>query len=257
VEISCTLCREHPLRTFRLACLLLALLALSACSANPGGQKWSVAASRAALSPATWAPLAGAAVLAATDWDGQISDWASDRHPVFGSEEGAKTGSDILLATAGGLYGASALAAPQESLWERTTADAAALVATTAATEGLKIVTHRPRPDDSGNQSFPSLHTALGASFATLTANNLDFSDWTPKSRRASRAGLLGLTAATGWARIEAGEHYPSDVLVGAAIGHFFSVLCAPARDAGPVPARTTLSLSRKGTVLLGFRGSF
>jgi len=245
------------LRTFRLACLLLGLLALSACSATPGGQKWSVAARRAALSPATWAPLAGAAVLAATDWDGQISDWAADRHPVFGSEGAAETGSDVLLATGAGLYGVSALAAPRESLRDRTTADAAALVATTATTGGLKFVTHRPRPDGSDNQSLPSLHTALGAGFATLTANNLDFSGWTPKRRRAAHAGLLGLTAATGWARIEAGDHYPSDVLVGAALGHFFSVLCAPARDGGPVPARTTVTLSRKGTVLLGFRGSF
>jgi hypothetical protein len=34
-------------------------------------------------------------------------------------------------------------------------------------------------------------------------------------------AGLTGLTLATGWARVEAGFHYPSDVLVGMAIGDF------------------------------------
>jgi hypothetical protein len=34
-------------------------------------------------------------------------------------------------------------------------------------------------------------------------------------------AGLTGLTLATGWARVEAGLHYPSDVLVGMAIGDF------------------------------------
>jgi len=34
-------------------------------------------------------------------------------------------------------------------------------------------------------------------------------------------AGLTAVTLGTGWARVEAGFHYPSDVLVGMAIGDF------------------------------------
>jgi len=35
--------------------------------------------------------------------------------------------------------------------------------------------------------------------------------------------GNLGLASSAGWSRIESGAHYPSDVLAGAALGHFLS----------------------------------
>jgi hypothetical protein len=37
----------------------------------------------------------------------------------------------------------------------------------------------------------------------------------------ASRIFLVTLTTGVSWARVEAGSHYPSDVLAGVAMGHF------------------------------------
>ena len=41
--------------------------------------------------------------------------------------------------------------------------------------------------------------------------------------RRTADVGLTVLTLGTSWARIEAGWHYPSDTLVGMALGNFIA----------------------------------
>jgi hypothetical protein len=46
--------------------------------------------------------------------------------------------------------------------------------------------------------------------------------DLDPSARRALDFGLGALTVGTAWARVEAGEHFPADTLVGMAIGNFF-----------------------------------
>ena len=53
------------------------------------------AAKNAALDPVTWVPLLGAGVVAAGGWDNNISDWATEHTPVFGSIEKAKDYSDV------------------------------------------------------------------------------------------------------------------------------------------------------------------
>jgi membrane-associated phospholipid phosphatase len=63
----------------------------------------------------------------------------------------------------------------------------------------------------------------------------------TPALQTAADISLGALTAATGWARIEAGAHYPSDTLVGASIGDFFANLFADALLA-PTSARLRLA---------------
>jgi membrane-associated phospholipid phosphatase len=42
-----------------------------------------------------------------------------------------------------------------------------------------------------------------------------------PGARTALEIGAGAITAGTAWARVEAGAHYPSDVLVGVALGNF------------------------------------
>ena len=43
------------------------------------------------------------------------------------------------------------------------------------------------------------------------------------KIRVPLQIGNIFLATGVGWARVEAGKHYPSDVLAGAALGHFLS----------------------------------
>ena len=68
----------------------------------------------------------------------------------------------------------------------------------------------------------------------------------------------MGIAAGTAWARIEAGEHYPSDVLVGYALGHFFSAFIQDAflgldTKEGPF---ITVTPSKKG-IALGLYGTY
>jgi len=44
-----------------------------------------------------------------------------------------------------------------------------------------------------------------------------------PALRTTFEIGAGTITAGTAWARVEAGAHYPSDVLVGVALGNFFA----------------------------------
>jgi membrane-associated phospholipid phosphatase len=57
--------------------------------------------------------------------------------------------------------------------------------------------------------------------FGTLTVRNLSSIDVSPAMRTALQIGAGTMTAGTAWARVEAGRHYPSDVLVGIALGNF------------------------------------
>ena len=98
-----------------------------------------------------------------------------------------------------------------------------ALADTFLAVEALKIVTARQRPNVSGaqglfwhqsplNSSFPSEHAALAWTAATVTALEYPgpITRWT----------AYGLASLVSLSRITAQQHFPSDVLVGAASGY-------------------------------------
>lgn len=88
----------------------------------------------------------------------------------------------------------------------------AAYSVATASAVGLvgKVTIDAERPDKSGNDSFPSNHTANA--FASATTLNIRYG-W--------RAGLpaYGVATLVGIGRVQADKHYWKDVAAGAAIG--------------------------------------
>lgn len=194
------------------------------------------AALQAVKDPWVWAPLAGAAVMQIDDWDERVSDWAYDTNPVFGSRQSAQNWSEGLVATASVGYVASLFATPSGSYgadwwsakWRGGMVGLGAIAASSLTTEALKHVVDRERPD--GNETgFPSGHASLAGTVDTLTIRNLQAIPMSGGTRTALSAGASALTIATSWARIEAGAHYPSDVLAGMSIGNFFGLMFSDA----------------------------
>ena len=91
---------------------------------------------------------------------------------------------------------------------------------TSGVTSGLKSAVDRPRPTGSG-QSFPSGHASNTSVCDTLSARNVDDLGIPDGARLGLKIGFTALTVSTAWARVEARQHYPSDVLGGMALGHF------------------------------------
>jgi len=253
--------------------LLVACCLCSACTSLPDGSRWGDAATLtpgwqrvkasavdAVKSPWVWAPLAGAAVLQVDSWDEDVADWASDETPVFGSPENADDWSDGLRSASVAGYAASVLATASGDLdgdWLLAKAQGAAVgvgafAATAGVTSGLKSLTSRERPDGSDDDSFPSGHASTAAVFGTLTVRNLQSIDVSPAMRTTLEIGAGAMTAGTAWARVEAGRHYPSDVLVGIALGNFMGAFFTEAFLGLEPGARFTFSAApvRDGALL-------
>jgi len=208
-------------------------------------------------SPETWAPAAAALALQIDNIDERISDWASEDSPVFGSAERAGEWSDYLEAGSGVIYFITAMAAPSGdngSDWFTAKSKGLAVGLMAVGVSGgttrvLKNVSGRTRPDESDNKSFPSGHSTRSGAFTTLARRNLDSLSLSSKSRLLANIGIAGISVGTGWARVEANGHYPSDVLVGYALGHYFSAFIndaflGPYNDEAP---RFTITPSQKG----------
>ncbi len=93
--------------------------------------------------------------------------------------------------------------------WDNFWEEAEVLAVNAALTSSLKMLVGRRRPGG-GNRSFPSGHTSSAFAAASLINDN---------SGGVIGVSSYGLAALTGYSRMEARRHYPSDVLAGAAIG--------------------------------------
>jgi membrane-associated phospholipid phosphatase len=258
---------------FRIFVLVLLGAALSGCGTVSGGRGWGSdarllpgwdrvksAATRAALSPETWVPAAGALVFQAADWDEDVSAWAFEHTPLYGSREGASGASGYLMGTVAAAYMATALAAPGGATASEAAQDkarglavgGAATVTDLGLTLLLKDTTNRERPDRSDDRSFPSGHASVTATLETLASRNLDYLSLSKRSRTLLRVGLASVTAGTAWARVEAGRHFPSDVLAGIALGHFLGAFFNDAFVGAGEGDRFALAVepSREGVML-------
>ena len=197
---------------------------------SPSWEKIGQSAYRALVDWETLVPAAGGLIFSIDHFDSRVSNWAGQHHPIFGSQSGAKTASDVLYA---GTYleaiGTS-LATPSgedSQEWKRAKAkglgvELLAFGATGGTTLLLRETIHRSAPDGAKNQS-PSGHASLGFGNLTLSNRNLDYIPMSDKVRIPIQAGNIAYATLLCWARVEARGHYPTDVLFGAALGHFLN----------------------------------
>jgi membrane-associated phospholipid phosphatase len=208
----------------------------------------------------TLIPTAGALVFTVDHYDKRVSHWATSHHPIFGSMDTASQASDYLLYALDVETFTTALATPSgkdPKDWAYSKArgvsvELGAELLTAGATTLLKEATNRTRPDG-GSKSFPSGHSSNAFSSSTLANRNLNSITMPEEMRMPLQIGNILLATGVGWARVEAGKHYPSDVLVGAALGHFLSAFIYDAFMGLPEHERLGLYVSpRKHGGMIG-----
>jgi membrane-associated phospholipid phosphatase len=181
----------------------------------------------------TWLPAAAAVVFAAADLDEPVSDWATEQTPLFSSRDAARNASDYLNWALQAETLATVLARPTGEVdkpWWQAKAkplgvELLAAGVPSGITQGLKPLANRRRPDGSDNRSFPSGHATSAFSMAALSNRNLDAINPSPGIKYPLQIGNILMASGVAWARIEGAQHFPSDVLAGTAIGHFFSAV--------------------------------
>jgi len=270
--------RRKRTRLLALVVLLSAYNLLCGCSTLPNGRGWGQDATykpgwqavrdsavRAAKSPYTWAPLAGAAVLQIGDWDSEVAEWASENTPVFGSQQSARDASGVLEDISAAAWLVTALAMPSGDTSREWLAakgkgiavGVAASLLTGGVTSAVKNWSDRTRPDGSDTKSFPSGHSSSATAYATLAARNVQSIDMGANCRRTLDLGFGVIAAGTAWARVEGGVHYPSDVLAGMALGHFIAAFVNDAFMglSDPSAGRVTLAVSPQSASIQFWRG--
>ncbi len=153
-----------------------------------------------------------------------------DRWAVGDSSSLAHTGSNALLLSVGGL---SAFLTTHDLTWPQARGNLAVLANsvswTAASTEWLKVLVRRKRPvlytsgavaaasSPDNQRSFPSGHTSVAFSVATayLVMGQREHLPHHTRNALLLFAGAAGVGAL----RVAAGEHFPTDVLGGAALG--------------------------------------
>lgn len=223
---------------------LLAVFLLGGCASLPDEDRWGedatyrpgwergrLSAIDAVRDPRVWIPAVGAGVLQVGNMDEEISDWAVEHTPVFGSPRSADDWSDGLRVASIVAYHASVLATPSgedpatrfENKAKGYLVGMSAAAATALATRQLKTSADRQRLTGSDDDSFPSGHASTTAVFTRLTSRNLRSIETGDRARQMLDFGLDGVAIATAWARVESGEHFPADALFGIALGNFLA----------------------------------
>jgi membrane-associated phospholipid phosphatase len=185
---------------------------------------------KATFNPITIATIVSSVAIYSLNADQRITDWATSKHPIFKTEKNAKIFSDALqytsLAAMGTAYTIDLI---QNSELTREFArmaafDLSAVLCTIAATELTKSNVRRLRPDASDRRSFISGHTSAASVSTTVAAMHVRQMHISKSSKLLLNSGLFMVAAGTAWGRVEGRKHYASDVLAGAAVGHFLGI---------------------------------
>jgi hypothetical protein len=169
-----------------------------------------------------WIAVGGvtAALIASDHWTARqlpnTVDQVSISHDV--SQLGA--GYTVLPITAG-LYIGGAIA-HNEKARETGVLGGEAILDTFIVTEVLKVATQRERPLDGngngrffqGGSSFPSGHSAVSWALASVVAHEYNSNVFYP-------IAAYGLASLVSFSRLSGENHFPSDIVAGAAIGWF------------------------------------
>jgi membrane-associated phospholipid phosphatase len=109
-----------------------------------------------------------------------------------------------------------------DHMWEAGLLSGEAAINSLGVTYLFKTTTQRQRPDQgngngdffTGGYSFPSQHAAIAWSIASVWAH--EYPGWL------SQVAAYGLATGVSITRVTAKEHFPSDVIVGSALGWYF-----------------------------------
>ena len=219
------------------------------------------AAVNTAVSPMRLVRAAGALAFQAGRADQKVSNWASNTTPVYSSQKNAGRVSDILLQSSGGASDASDLTVPTTAMGTALVAEAVSGISLRQFDGIVKKEAGRTRHNGMGNLTFSPSLSAGTALDSTPIYRNSEYLNLSSAASPVSQISFVGMTAATTQARVETMPHYPTDVLVGAAIGHFFGVFITDAFLAGPVTPTSiitpeTADLERVG-LLVSLHWSF
>ena len=207
---------------------LASLYVLSGCtslsmSGFPNGAEIREAAISASKNRDVWIPALGAAAVGLSGEDNDIARRAERSSQWFSDAQGS---SDDLKDVAAILYGITLFATPKDpnySRWQHLWVDTQAAGLSVGAASALKDLTGRDRPDESGDESFPSGHAAYVATITSLSRAHVARSNLGQNTQTALNVGFYALSATSAWARVEAGKHHPTDVLAGIALGNFMA----------------------------------
>ena len=197
----------------------------------PGAERVKQAAYAAAIETRTWAPALGAVIAGTTRIDDTVAEFVRKNSPVYGSQFEANRASGTLrsvtiIAAYASLLAAPGAGEPAEAALAKTNmlgVHLTANLATVGTTSLLKTVSNRMRPDKSDDRSFPSGHASSAFMHASFAHQNIALLNVNDTAKTVLQVGVDLAAIGTGWARIEAGVHYPSDVLAAAALGNFFA----------------------------------
>lgn len=228
----------------------------------PNNTQLKNSAVRAIRHPGTWVPVAGALTIALGDWDQEISDWAREETPVFGSKQSAQENSDRFRSFAhyGMILSALAVNSDSEGYWlpmiERLAWEHVGALAATTVRIPIKKIIDRNRPNG-GTEGFPSGHATRAFSYVGMTYRNIDALNLNPVWEYSAKSIETGFGYSTAWARVEAGEHYPTDVLAGAALGNFVALFIYDAFFDKDYNTDVHVMLDGEGGVVLSLQHSF